>query len=109
MSWKNHIQVDGMLLQTDKKFSGLKEKQKMKIAEWFYEGFRQCYLNSGRFPNQQGDEKILLYAYQFYACVLTQEQRMFLDNLKGEKEVSFYGTSYSSSSQSIRFRDLMPS
>lgn len=63
MSWKNHIQVDGMILQTDKKFSGLKEKQKMKIAEWFYEGFRQCYLNSGRFPNQQGDEKILLYVF----------------------------------------------
>ena len=28
----------------------------------------------------------LSYAYQFYACVLTQEQRMFLDNLKAEKE-----------------------
>ena len=28
----------------------------------------------------------LSYAYQFYACVLTQEQIMFLDNLKAEKE-----------------------
>lgn len=59
MSRKNHIQMNGMLLQTDKKFSDLRERQKTKIAEWFYEGFRQCYLDSGRFPNQQGDEKIL--------------------------------------------------
>lgn len=28
----------------------------------------------------------LSYAYQFYACVLTQEQIMFLDNLNAEKE-----------------------
>lgn len=27
---KNHIQVDGTLFQTDIKFSGLKEKQKLK-------------------------------------------------------------------------------
>ncbi len=63
MSRKNHIQVDGVLLQTDKEFSGLKENQKMKIAGWFYEGFRQYYLSSGRFPNQQRDEKILSYVF----------------------------------------------
>ena len=54
MSRKNHIQMNGMLLQTDKKFSDLRERQKTKIAGWFYEVFRQCYLDSGRFPNQRG-------------------------------------------------------
>ncbi len=38
---KNHIQINGMLLQKDKKFSALRERRKIKIAEWLYEGFRQ--------------------------------------------------------------------
>ncbi|MCI8535406.1 MAG: transposase [Hungatella sp.] len=63
MSQKNHIKVDGRLLQTDKKFSALKERQKTKIAEWFYEGFRNYYLDSGRFPSRQEDEKILSYVF----------------------------------------------
>ena len=63
MSGKNHIRIDGKLLQTDKKFSALKERQKTKIAEWFYEGYRSCYMESGRFPDQQGDEKILSYVF----------------------------------------------
>lgn len=60
---KKHIKVDGRLLQTDKKFSALKERQKAKIAEWFYEGFRKYYLDSGGFPNRRGDEKILSYVF----------------------------------------------
>ncbi|MCI8882554.1 MAG: transposase [Lachnospiraceae bacterium] len=63
MPQKNHIKTDGRLLQTDKKFSALKEKQKTKIAEWLYEGFRQYYLDFGGFPNRRGDEKILSYVF----------------------------------------------
>ncbi len=63
MSRKNHIKADGMLLQTDKKFSALKERQKAGIAEWFYEGFRQCYQDSGRFPDRQGDGEVLSYVF----------------------------------------------
>lgn len=63
MSQKNHIKVGGRLLQTDKKFSALKERQKTKIAEWSYEGFRKYYLDSGRFPNREEDEKILAYVF----------------------------------------------
>ncbi len=36
MSRKNHKMIDGKLLQTDKKYSHLKLKQKEKIAEWMY-------------------------------------------------------------------------
>ena len=34
LSRKNHEIVDGRLLQTDKKFSALKSKQKEKIQNW---------------------------------------------------------------------------
>ena len=63
MPQKNHIKTDGRLIQTDKKFSALKERQKTKIAEWTYEGFRQCYTDSGRLPNKTVDEKILSYVF----------------------------------------------
>lgn len=55
--------VDGRLLQTDKRFSALKEKQKVKIAEWFYEAYRNCYIESGRLPGKREDEKILSYVF----------------------------------------------
>lgn len=64
MSRKNHIRVDGMLLQTDKRFSALKERQKTRIAEWCYEGFKKYYLDSGDFPDRKGDEKILFYVFE---------------------------------------------
>lgn len=57
MSRKNHIRVDGMLIQADKKFSALKERQKTRIAEWCYEGFKKYYLDSGDFPDRKGPKK----------------------------------------------------
>ena len=36
MSQKNHEITDGRLVQTDKKYSHLKLKQKEKIAEWMF-------------------------------------------------------------------------
>ena len=63
MSQKNHVMVDGRLLQTDKKFSALKERQKAKIAEWFYEGYRKSYMESGKLPDNREDEKILAYVF----------------------------------------------
>lgn len=63
MSRKNHQMVNGRLLQTDKKFSALKEKQKMKINEWFYEAYRKCYLESGKIPTKKNDNEILSYVF----------------------------------------------
>lgn len=63
MSQKNHKMVDSRLLQTDKKFSALKEKQKMKIAEWFYEAYRKCYVESGKLPGKHEDDIILEYVF----------------------------------------------
>ena len=40
MSRKNHKMIDGRLLQTNKKYSQLKIKQKEKIAEWMFQATR---------------------------------------------------------------------
>lgn len=45
--------VNGRLLQTNKKFSALKEKQKTKIAEWIYEAYRKCYVESRKIPTKK--------------------------------------------------------
>jgi len=36
---KNHMMVNGKLLQTNKKFSQLKNSQKQKINGWLYEEY----------------------------------------------------------------------
>ena len=43
MSRKNHEMIDEKLLQTDKKYSQLKLKQKEKIADWMFQATRDYY------------------------------------------------------------------
>lgn len=57
---KNHIMAEGRLLQTNKRFSDLKEKQKTKISEWSYEVYREFFLKAGRLPHKQDDSDLLL-------------------------------------------------
>ena len=57
---KNHIVVDGRLVQTNKRFSDLKEKQKTKISEWSYEIYRAFFLEHGRLPRKNEDRDLLL-------------------------------------------------
>lgn len=64
MSRKNHVMTDRGLLQTDKKFSALKERQKTKIAEWMYEAYRNCYVESGRIPQKGKEGGVLSYVFQ---------------------------------------------
>lgn len=59
MSRKNHRVVDGKLLQMDKRFSDLKEKQKARIAEWFYTAYREYCLQAGHPPDNEADKRIL--------------------------------------------------
>ena len=42
--------IDGKLLQTDKKYSHLKLKQKEKIAEWMYLETKAYYEKNYTFP-----------------------------------------------------------
>lgn len=64
MSRKNHVMTDRGLLQTNKKFSALKESQKARIAEWMYEAYRKCYLESGKIPDKQMENMILDYVFR---------------------------------------------
>lgn len=59
MSRKNHRMVDGRLLQTDKPFSQLKQKQKEKINEWLYQEYRALYRQIGKVPDARHNDKIL--------------------------------------------------
>lgn len=38
--------IDGRLLQTNKKYSQLKMKQKEKIAEWMFQATRDYYMKN---------------------------------------------------------------
>ena len=56
---KNHEWVDGKLLQTNKKYSHLKLKQKEKIHQWMYESYREFFLKNKKFPEAKDTDIIL--------------------------------------------------
>ncbi len=56
---KNHQIIDGRPLQTNKKFSALKESQKTKVAEWEYEAYKDSYLKYKKVPDKQREDEIL--------------------------------------------------
>lgn len=56
---KNHEWVDGKLLQTNKKYSHLKQRQKEKIHEWMYNAYKALYQRLGKYPDTVDDGKIL--------------------------------------------------
>ncbi len=59
MSRKNHQIVNGRLLQTDKRFSQLKQTQKEKINEWLYQEYAAMYRKIGKIPDARHNDKIL--------------------------------------------------
>jgi len=61
---KNHEWVNGKLLQTNKKYSQLKLKQKEKIHEWMYAAFRDSFRRTGKFPDKKEDDEILDFVMQ---------------------------------------------
>ena len=52
--------VDGKLLQTDKKYSALKMKQKEKIALWLNEEILSYYREHGAWPTKDNEYRIVL-------------------------------------------------
>ena len=58
--FKNHEFVGGKLLQTNKKFSQLKEKQKALIAEWFFVECDSFYKNNIRLPSSKSETEVIL-------------------------------------------------
>jgi hypothetical protein len=64
MSRKNHINVDGRLIQTDKPFSQLKATQKEKISEWLYQEYAKVYQSIGLPPDTRRNDTILSAVYE---------------------------------------------
>ena len=64
MSRKNHKMIDGRLLQTNKKYSQLKIKQKEKIAEWMFQATRDYYMKKYTFPNDKHLEEVVDSVYE---------------------------------------------
>ena len=64
MSRKNHKMIDGRLLQTNKKYSQLKMKQKEKIAEWMFQATRVYYMKKCTFPNDKHLEEVVDSVYE---------------------------------------------
>ena len=64
MSRKNHKMIDGRLLQTNKKYSQLKIKQKEKIAEWMFQATRDYYMKKCTFPNDKHLEEVVDTVYE---------------------------------------------
>ena len=58
--FKNHQLIDGRLLQTNKKFSQLKERQKNLIGEWFYEECLEFFKQTKRFPSSKNEKEVIL-------------------------------------------------
>lgn len=56
---KNHEIIDGKLLQTNKKYSHLKQKQKEKIYQWMYSAYREAYRRRGKYPDSREHDQIL--------------------------------------------------
>ena len=56
---KNHEWVDGKLLQTNKKYSHLKQKQKERIYQWMYDAYKSVYKKSGKYPDDKEDDQIV--------------------------------------------------
>jgi 8-oxo-dGTP diphosphatase len=64
MSAKNHIRVNGKLLQTDKRFSQLKGSQKEKISDWLYGEYHKIYDRVGKPPDARHNTDIVGGAYE---------------------------------------------
>jgi hypothetical protein len=56
---KIHKVVDGQLLQMNKSFRELKQKQKDKIINWIYEEYKNYVSENGSVPGEQGDAHIM--------------------------------------------------
>lgn len=60
---KNHMVVGGKLLQTNKKFSQLKNSQKEKINGWLYEEYEKLWRENGMIPGKSQKEIIVNNVY----------------------------------------------
>ena len=56
---KTHQKIDGRLLQMNKRFSNLKQKQQQDINDWLYDEYRRIYAEIGMPPDSRHNDDIL--------------------------------------------------
>lgn len=56
---KNHQYINGKLLQLNKKFNQLKEHQRVQIAEWLYEAYKEIRMERKQTTNKEADAHII--------------------------------------------------
>ena len=61
---KNHEWVDGKLLQTNKKYSHLKQKQRDNIYQWMYAGYKAFYEQHGQAPREKDADEVLASVFE---------------------------------------------
>lgn len=61
---KNHERIDGRLLQTNKRYSNLKQKQKDTIAAWMYEETKRYYEKTGKYSDGYHSAAIVDAVYE---------------------------------------------
>lgn len=64
MSSKNHKKINNRLIQTDKKYSQLKLKQKGKIADWIYQETKKYCDQFDQIPEPFYPEEVLERVYE---------------------------------------------
>ena len=77
---KTHKRIDGQLLQMNKKFSSLKQKQQQNINEWLYQEYRAVYDENGMPPDKDNDLDII-----FNVAEKISEAKIWLPDSELEK------------------------
>lgn len=77
---KNHIKIDGKLLQTNKKWSHLRQKQKECISNWLREEYVSCVQVQQRRPKNHEHTEIILAVME-----KIHEQDIWIPRMEVEK------------------------
>jgi len=96
---KNHMMVDGQLLQMNKKWSALKEAQKEKISRWLKEATAEYRKEYGHYPASEACYDVVDAVYEkiqtagiwipydeVYDHYISKKQKMINKLEKAEKE-----------------------
>ena len=80
---KNHLRVNGQLLQMNKKYSALKQKQKEQINQWLIAETEAYYLLHQRYPVGRQSEDVVDNVYRLGQEPVQCEDTFFLSFQNG--------------------------
>ena len=77
---KNHAKVNGRLIQTNKKYAQLKQRQKEKIINWLYQETKEYVIEHQAYPS--GTE-----VYDSRSCIQKHPGSRYLDPIWRDTEI----------------------